>query len=232
MNVLVNQAAAGLTVALPPSRLRPTWLPAASFIVVLLIVGGGGRLQAGAIPIDLGKTGLSFDRAVSFNNLNGTSLLGQTLSLDFSFTKSEFARLFTVTMGFDATLTLQTSGGPVGFIDGTGYLFDAVGKAIHTPQILGSASSSSGDLIVGLLPPSDLPRPSDFFGVHFDLTFPVNPSVEVTGGQFRLATDSGPFGIGPGIPADIVPEIGGTLLLLGIGLAALIGMKIKTPSVA
>jgi hypothetical protein len=64
-------------------------------------------------------------------------------------------------------------------------------------------------------------RPLDFYDVHFDLTFPTNPAV-VTGGQFRLLSNTGPFGIGPGLPADIVPDTGSTAILLGLGFFGII----------
>ncbi len=77
-------------------------------------------------------------------------------------------------------------------------------------------------------PNDDLLRPFDFYGVHFDLTFPdVNdPSIVVTGGQFWLSSPAGVFGVGPGIPDNIVPESGNTVILLVIGLACTIGLRI------
>jgi hypothetical protein len=56
-----------------------------------------------------------------------------------------------------------------------------------------------------------------FYGVHFDLTFPLNPSVEVTGGRFELISNTGTFGIGPGLPRNI-PDNGSTLLLLVVSV--------------
>jgi hypothetical protein len=181
--------------------------------------------QRVAIPIDLGKTGTSIDKSIVFSDLNETSLNGQTLALDFTFTGNKFGRLFTITSGFEVAVTLQTeaSSSP-GFLDGVGFLEEG-STGLHPPQELGSASSSSGEMIVGLFPPSDLQRPLDFSAIHFDLIFPVNPSVEVTGGKFQLlSTEGAPFGVGPGIPADIVPDVGGTFLLLSIGLAGVIGL--------
>jgi hypothetical protein len=212
----------------------------------MLAVAGVRRVQAIAIQIDLGNPGtLSNDLAVAFNGLNGTSLLGQTLSLDFTFTNQEFVRIFTVTSdSFIAGLNLQTDGsGLVGFLQGTGYLLDAQGNAIPGFGVTGSASGDDASMFIGLFPllkdsngtPNDqLHRPFDFYGVHYDLTFPSNPSVAVTAGQFRLLSDTGPFGIGPGLPTDIrpAPDMGSTLLLLGFGLIALMGMRIRIASAA
>ncbi|SRR6266704_4749759 len=50
---------------------------------------------------------------------------------------------------------------------------------------------------------------------------PTNPAA-VTGGQFRLLSNTGPFGIGPGLPADIVPDTGSTAILLGLGFFGII----------
>jgi len=75
----------------------------------------------------------------NFTDLNGTPLVGQTMSLDFMFTNGNFVRLFTVTQPlFDVSLQLQTSGvGFVGFLSGTGYLLDQSGKGFLTPQEMG-----------------------------------------------------------------------------------------------
>jgi hypothetical protein len=99
-----------------------------------------------------------------------------------------------------------------------------------------TGSASGHDLLgIGLFPllkdkngtpNNDLPRPLDFFGIHFDLTFPdtLNPSIHVTGGEFGLFSDPGRvFGVGPGIPRDIVPDSDGTLLLLSVSVIGLLG---------
>jgi len=185
--------------------------------VALAIVASSEAVQGVSIQISLGAPGaLSFDTKVPFNDLNGTALLGQSVSVDFMFTSSEFARLFTVTTDPLVLLTLQTkNSGSVGFLQGTGQLIDNLSKALEPPETLGSATSSAGTMIVGLSP--QVKRPIDFYGVHYDLTFPNNPGVAVTEGEFRLFSDSGPFGIGPGVPADIVSDTGGTAILLGLG---------------
>jgi len=141
--------------------------------------------------------------------------------VDFVFTSSEFVRLFTVTTDFSVLMTLQTSSSiPLGvFLHGTGYLIDSLGNALEAPETLASASSSNGSMSVALLP--TVGRPLDFYGVHLDLTFPTNPAV-VTEGQFRLLSNTGPFGSGPGLPADIVPDTGSTAILLGLGFFGII----------
>jgi hypothetical protein len=185
-------------------------------------------VQATNIQINLGSNGVrSSDWAASFTDLNGTLLSGQNLALDFTFNANQFVRLFSATTSFEVLLTLRTnSSGLPGFLSGTGFLIDQHGNPLQPPQDIGAASSSNGSMFAGLFPlfpDSGAPnRPFDFFNVHFDLTLPDNSSVQITGGKFGLGANSTPFGFGPGIPANIVPDGGSTLLLFGPGLVGLI----------
>ena len=190
--------------------------------ITLIILASPHVIHGTTIQIDLGAPGTySTDMTSPFSALNGTALAGQSLSVDFVFANSEFLRLFTVTTSFSTLITLQTNGsGLVGFLHGTGYLTDVLGNALELPEILGSASSDDGRMFAGLFP--QVGRPIDIYGVHFDLTFPTNLSPAVTGGQFRLLSDGSAFGIGPGLPANIVPETGSTAILLGMSFLAII----------
>jgi hypothetical protein len=183
---------------------------------------------------------------LAFTGLNNTVVNG-SISVDFLFTNSEFVRLFTVTQpSFAASINLQTSASSfLGFLDGTGYLIDSQGNAIPGFSITGGASGNDGSMGLDLYPllkdangtPNDqLQKPLDFYGVHLNLTFPSDPSVHVTGGQFSLGAmgDFSPFAVGPGsIPADIasVPDSGGTVVLLGIGVLALAALWHKLAGV-
>ena len=186
------------------------------------------------IDVSLGASpSVTSDVAASFAALNGVALQGQTLSLDFFFSNGEFVRLFSITSdSFHAQVTLQTSGmGQVGFLSGTGFLFDQHGNPLDPAQDLGSASGDDGSMAAGLFPlfGSGLPRPSDFFGVHLDLTLPNNPSVAITSSGFTLLSDSGfPFGVGPGIPPDITtPDSGSSFFLLCLGSIGLILVRTR-----
>ena len=200
-------------------------------MAVMIILSCSGQAKAIPIWIDLGPSpSLKSHTSNPFDGLDGLSLAGQTLSINFRFTNSEFARLFSVTSrSFKSLLTLQTNGsGVVGFLHGTGFLVDQHGNALETPQDLGSASSNNGSLHAGLFPffSGELNSPLDFFGVHFDITLPNRPWLTITGSDFGLISDPGHvFGIGPGVPPDIVPDAGGTLLLLGISLTGLMAIK-------
>src|SRR5213080_2271262 len=183
-------------------------------IIAALSLGAIGSARATTIDLDLGTPPhVTFKVTNSFDAMNGTALQGQTLSLDFTFSHGEFVRLFTVTSSpFVALLKLQTnSPGMVDFLSGTGFLVDQHGNPLQQPQQLGSASGNNGLLAAGLFPllPGNLQRPLDFFGIHFDLTLPLDPFVFITGEKFEFLSDVGrPFGVGPGVPPDIVPDSG------------------------
>jgi hypothetical protein len=200
------------------------------FIFHALVIAPIGTARAVPITVDLGTHGtLSPDRTFTLNEISGTALNGQNLAIDIRFADAKFVRLFSITSDdFGVLLRFNTDhAGLVGFLEGTGFFVDADGNSLHTPQTLGSASSSSGFMAVGLFPISsgELHRPYDFYGIHLDLILPSNPSVSVTDLQFQLV--SGPFGVGPGLPPDIVSDQGRTLPLLGCALIALalIGFK-------
>lgn len=190
------------------------------------------------IEIDLGPPGVISTPpgiTVPFADLNGVALSGQTLSLEFTFKNGQFVRLFTVTNSqFVALVSLQTDAfGVAGFLEGTGYLVDLQGNALQQPESLGSASSDDGAMHAGLFPLllGDLDRPLDFYGVHFDLTLPNLSFFSITGGNLGLiaagVNRNDLFGIGPGgIPRDIVPESGGTLLLFIAALAAILTIRV------
>ena len=200
-------------------------------IIAALSLGAIGSARATTIDLDLGTPPHVTSKVTnSFDAMNGTALQGQTLSLDFTFSHGEFVRLFTVTSSpFVALLKLQTnSPGMVDFLSGTGFLVDQQGNPLQPPQQLGSAAGNNGLLAAGLFPllPGDLSRPLDFFGIHFDLALPVSPSLSITGEEFLFKSNgNAPFGVGPGVPSDIVPDGGRTAVLLSITLAGLISMR-------
>jgi hypothetical protein len=202
---------------------------------ISLLVTFPSSSHATSITVDLGVppgTITSQTPPFSFQALNGTPLAGQAVSLDFSFSNNEFVRIFKSTGNFfEVALGFQTNGsGLLGFLNGTGHLTDINGNPIPGFGITGSASSNSGELFIGLFPllkdkngtpNTDLLRPFDFYDVHFAITFPDinNPSIFVTGGDFRLIDSSGGgFGVGP-----FVPDSGSTFLLLGMGTLVVIG---------
>ncbi len=202
-------------------------------IISALSLGTVGSARATTIYLDLGDSPRTPSKVKnSFAALDGMALQGQTLSLDFTFSHAEFVRLFTITSNtFLARLKLQTNS-PVmlPFLDGTGFLVDQHGNPLEQPQQLGSASGDNGSLGAGLLPllPGDLQRPLDFFGLHFDLMLPMSPSISITGEEFLFSSDRDrPFGVGPGVPPDIVPDQGSTVLLLSLASLTLILAQLR-----
>jgi len=204
-------------------------------IIAGLILGVVGSARATTIDLDLGTPPhVASNVTNSFDALNGIGLHGQTLSLDFRFSHGEFVRLFSITSNpFVALFKLQTnSSGMVDFLHGTGFLVDKHGNPLEQPQKLGSASGSNGSLAAGLFPllPGDLQRPLDFFGIHLDLKLPAAPSISITGEEFLFNSDrNAPFGVGPGVPSDIVPDQDSTLLLLSLALLGPILARVRLP---
>ena len=208
--------------------------------IVALAIAQMRDCVATSIEIDLGNPGtLSVHKKVSFNALNGMLLMEQPLSLEFNFSNNEFVRLFSITsLLFSAEIDLHTNGvGQLGTLQGTGHLVDINGQPIPGFGVTGNSSGDDGSLSIGFFPllkdqngtpDKDLARPLDFFGIEFDLTVPdvQDPSIHVTGAEFRLVSDPDRvFGIGPGVPRDIVPDFGGTLLLFTIAFGSLITAK-------
>lgn len=206
-------------------------------IMAALSLGAIGSVRATTIDLDLGTPPhVTCNVANSFDGLNGIGLHGQTLSLDFRFSHGEFVRLFTVTSNpFVALLKLQTnSPGTLDFLHGTGFLVDRHGNPLDQPLQLGSAAGSNGSLAAGLFPllSGDLPRPLDFFGIHLDLKLPPARSISITGEEFLFMSDrNAPFGVGPGVPTDIVPDPGSTLFLLSLALLGPILARVWLPPV-
>ena len=208
-------------------------------VALILSLFGWSIAHATPISIDLGSSpNIATHVDTFFSDLNGTSLQGQTLSLDFLFANGKFARLFSVTdPSFAILITLNTSGsGVVGYLGGTGSLLDQNGAALGSPDLLGSASFDDGSMAVGLFPllSGQFSTPLDFFGVHTDLLLPSNPSVTIIGGEFQLvsagANSRDVFGIGPGVPRDIVPDSGSTLLLSTLMLITLLAIYRRVPT--
>jgi hypothetical protein len=161
---------------------------------------------------------------------------GQNIAIDFSFQNGEFIRLFTATHFFfvDAFFTINSAPLPQNFV-GSGFLTDKKGDALGPSVILEAfpvtdlVNQIGVDLV--LRPLTSNTVPADAYGVHLDLTLPDSPGFGF-GSSPSVLFGGDIFGIGPGVPTDVIPDAGDTLFLFSIGLAVLIGMKIKTPSVA
>ncbi len=210
-------------------------------LLAILIALPSWEVHAINISVDLGSPGSIWtEQTFSFSGLNGTALNGNSISLDVMFSNEEFIRVFSTTaVTFDVLLRLQSdANGLVGFARGTAYLLDQNDTALHTAQVLGSSSSDAGSLNLGLFPvlSGELSQPFDFYGIHYDLVLP-SYSAAITEGELMLVSQDpvGPFGVGPYLPVDNLPDRGGTLLLLCLGLTGLVGLKqtlLSEPSLA
>jgi hypothetical protein len=205
-------------------------------IAAAIFVAHGAALNATTIGISLGSARITPFFATPFNDINGVSLHGQALSLNFVFTDN-FIRLlpppgFPQTgVNFDILVTLHTNAnGLPGFGCGTGFIFDQTGQPLQAPVVLGSAASDGGAIFLGLFPLLDgAPANARFYGFHMNITLPNNPCFEITdedlrlfGGEIQVADQvvQGQFGIGPH-----VADTGSTATLFAFALLVLSTMS-------
>ena len=204
--------------------------------IALITLGGLEKIGATTIGIELGSSQVFTGETsrIPFQELNRTSITG-SVSLDFIFKNGKFVRLYKgSSTAFNALIELQTTGsGLLGFLNGTGYLIDAHGKAIPGYTVTGSASGNDGTLGIGFFPLLRdktgapfvwLQRPIDFYGVHYEFTLPSSSLNAVVGGHFFLVGNGKPYGIGPGpsLPADILPASRPLVNLVNISTRALV----------
>jgi hypothetical protein len=205
-------------------------------IAAAIFVAHGAALNATPIGISLGSTRITPFFATPFNAVNGVSLNGQSLSLNFVFTDN-FIRLLPppgfpqTAVNFDISVTLHTdANGLPGFGSGTGFIFDQTGQPLQAPEVLGSAANDNGAIFLGLFPLLDgVPANARFYGFHMNITLPNNPDFEITDADLRLfggqiqAGDrvvQGQFGIGPH-----VADAGSTATLFAFALLVLSAMS-------
>jgi hypothetical protein len=199
-------------------------------VVIVAVLAERAHANTINIVIDPGPPGLVAGdiTGLVFNNLDGIALNGQAQSLNLIFAGGRWVA--TRSQWFEIGLSLSTDAGTYpGFMQGSGYVFDSANNAVGSSSF-GSSASSSGGMNCGVFPGTSLLDPVIFYGVHFDLIFPLNPSVSVTGATLNLWDDtaSNPFNINR-IPD--VPDAPSTLLLLGLALASL-ALICKRPRIA
>ena len=205
-----------------------------STVAVIIVAVLAGRADATTttmnVIIDPGLPGLVAENitGLAFNNLNGMALNGQSQSLNLIFAGGNWVA--TRSQLFEVGLSLSTDAGTfAGFVQGSGYVFDAAHNSLGACDF-GSSDSSDGSMGLGVFPGASLLAPIIFYGVHFDLIFPANSSVHITSATLNLWDDttSNPFGVDR-IPS--IPDEPSTLLLLGLALAGLV-LIYKRPRVA
>jgi hypothetical protein len=158
---------------------------------------------------------------------------GQTIAMDFSFLNSQFIRLFTATNNsffIDVLFRINNAPLPALNFAGSGFLTDNHGAELGPTITLQAfpvtdlGSQTGVDLL--LRPVASNAVPGDAYGFHLDLTLPDSPGFGFGDGPPGGVTfDGNIFGIGPGVPRDIVPDFGSTALFLTIALGGLIFMR-------
>src|SRR5437868_6034977 len=188
-----------------------------------------------AIPlcVDLGPTGVVHDSRTVDLWAPDMQFAGQNIDFNFSFENGQFIRLFTATNNsFQIDAFFRINNAPYGALNfgGSGFLTEHHGAELGPAVTLVALPVTLGFHQVGvdlLLRPltSDL-VPADVNGIHLDLTLPNSPEFGFGDGPPGGVTFAGNvFGIGPGVPRDVVPDFGSTALFLTIALGGLISMR-------
>lgn len=176
--------------------------------------------QVHASLIELGPGRLSYTEVFPFHEFNGA--VNQHVSVDLMFDNN--IHLFTHTsQWFLIGLTFLAKDPQ--FLEGTGYLLDINGNQLGGVRSAAGAIGDDGSEITGIFPligtpggalATDISRPLDFYGVHFDFDIPDEPIID---GIFYMTTpDYGEsFRIGPH-----VTDNGTTLMLFLLSLIGLV----------
>jgi len=198
-------------------------------LTILALLLSGVSMQATIINLDLGSPRVVTDGIyVTSDALNSTLMAGQTLNIDYEFNHP----IKTLTKWYYVAIRALTNRVPVP--DGlyaqvtqvAGYLVRPDGSTgpILCLGELGIYNPTSSDVLFGLanLYDGGPPKATDIFsGMHFDITLPDLPGVEING--LRLNFDPGARGKNNVnkwvVLAQAVPESGSTLLLFAISFA-------------
>ena len=209
-------------------------LTVAAFLVL------GSVAVATPLWVDLGPTGVIHNSRTVDCGAPNVQFAGQNIDIDFSFQKgnSQFIRLFTATKNsfqIDAFFRINHAPLPALNFAGSGFLTDSHGAELGPAVTLEAFPVTQHLHQVGvdlvLRPLTSDVVPVDVFGFHLDLTLPNCPGFgfgDGPPGGVTFAADV--FGIGPGVPRDIVPDFGSTALFLTIALGGLISMRARVTS--
>jgi len=209
-------------------------LTVAAFLVL------GSVAVATPLWVDLGPTGVVHNSRTVDLAAPNVQFDGQTIGIDFSFENGQFIRLFTATNNsFQIDTFFRINNAPLPALNfaGSGFLTDNHGAELGPAVTLVALPVEQDFHQVGvdlvLRPLTSDVVPDDVFGIHLDLTLPNSPGFGFGDGPPGGVTfDGNIFGIGPGIPRDIVPDDGSTALFLAITLGGLISMRTRVTTAA
>jgi hypothetical protein len=199
-------------------------------LTVAAFLVSGSVAVATPLWVDLGSTGVIHGVHPADLSAPNVQFQGQTIAMDFSFQNGQFIRLFTATKSFqiDAFFSINNAPLPPLNFTGSGFLEDNQGGALGPTIALQASSVEDPDSQTGvdllLRPVASNAVPGDAYGFHLDLTLPDSPGFGF--GDGGVTFDGNIFGIGPGVPRDIVPDFGSTALFLTITLAGLVSMRV------
>jgi len=199
-------------------------------LTVAAFLVSGSVAVATSLGVDLGPPGVKDSVIPADLAAPNVQFQGQTIAMDFSFQNGQFIRLFTATKSFQIDTFFSINNAPLlpplNFT-GSGFLEDNQGGALGPTIALQASSVEDPDSQTGvdllLRPVTSNAVPGDAYGFHLDLTLPDSPGFGF--GDGGVTFDGNVFGIGPGIPRDIVPDFGSTALFLTIALGGLISMR-------
>jgi hypothetical protein len=202
-------------------------------LTVAAFIVSGSVAVATPLWVDLGPTGVVHNNRTVDSGAPDVQFAGQNMDIDFSFKNGEFIRLFTATKNsfqIDAFFRINNAPLPALNFAGSGFLVDSHGAELGPAVTLEAFPVTHHFHEVGvdlvLRPLTSDVGPNDVFGIHLDLTLPNCPGFGFGDGPPGGVTfDGNIFGIGPGIPHDIVPDFGSTAVFLTIALVGLISMR-------
>jgi hypothetical protein len=190
------------------------------------------------VPVNLGPTGVVYNSRTVDLAAPSVQFEGQTIGIDFTFQNGQFIRLFTATkhtFQIDAFFRINNAPLPPLNFAGSGFLTDNQGAKIGPPVALEAFPVTDLFHEIGvdlvLRPLTSNAVPADVFGVHWDLILPNSPEFGFGDGPVGGVTfTANVLGIGPGVPRDIVPDVGSTALFLTIALGGLTSMRASLTS--
>jgi hypothetical protein len=214
------------------------------------------RVDANTMVVDPGPAGSSssYISGLFFNGINGSVFNGQTESWNIIFANNDF--LVSGNVGIDLDINQSGSVGtwPSSTFTISAYLIDAMGNPVSAAVNLGKFGVMPAQIWPGW--PYQLPdgtaylpettmyqggfptkvmnitesgyylAPIIFSGIHFDVTYPDDPTETALGG--RLGISGSPTYVSPDSTPVFyvnVPDSSPTLLLLTLGLAAVTSLS-------